>query len=85
MANKVLYFSASWCAPCRVVGTHVKELEEEFKEVDFEKIDVDEQAELASKQGVRAVPTLVHLQDGQEVARVSGARSKKDLIKDLQL
>jgi len=85
MANKVLYFSASWCAPCRVVGKHVDKLEAEFKEVEFEKIDVDEQPELALERSVRAVPTLVHLQDGQEVARVSGAHSKKDLIRDLQL
>jgi thioredoxin-like negative regulator of GroEL len=83
--NEVLYFSAVWCAPCRVVSNNVERLKAQYPDVKFRKIDVDESAEAASAFQIRSVPTLVHLQDGKEVARVVGARTVDDLAKGLGL
>lgn len=85
MIEEVLYFSAVWCAPCRVVSNNVERLKLQYPEVKFTKIDVDERAETASTFQVRSIPTLVHLQDGKEVARVVGAKTVEDLAKGLRL
>ncbi len=83
--SEVLYFSAPWCAPCRVVGRSVEKIDKQFADVTFRKVNIDDEAELAREHGVRSIPTLVHLKDGREIARVVGARTKDDLIKELGL
>ena len=83
--SEVLYFSAKFCAPCRVVSKSVEKLDVEHKEVTFTKIDIEEDPERADEFGVKSLPTLVHLVDGKEVARVTGARTKEDLAKELEL
>ncbi len=85
MSQEVFYFSAKWCGPCQVVGRSVKKLAAESPKIVFRKIDVDEDPELAKEYGVRSLPTLVHLVDDVEVARVIGARTKEDIAKELKL
>lgn len=85
MIDQVLYFSATWCAPCRVVAANVERLRQRYPQVEFRKVDVDEYAEEASTQGIRSVPTLVHIRDGIEVGRVVGAKTVDDLAKGLGL
>lgn len=84
--SKVLYFSAVWCAPCRVMSNSFKKLTEEFPQIDFQKIDVDDGGSEVDTFGVRSIPTMVHLdEEGVEIARVVGSRTKEDLIRDLSL
>jgi thioredoxin 1 len=85
MTDEVLYFSAIWCAPCRVVSSNVERLKIQYPQVKFTKVDVDQEAAAASTFQIRSVPTLVHLQDGKEVARVVGAKTVDDLAKGLRL
>ena len=85
MNDIVYYFSAKWCAPCKVVSPSVEALELKFPAVKFQKVDVDEEYELADKYSIRSMPTLVHVKDGVEVARVVGARTRDDIIKELKL
>jgi thioredoxin 1 len=47
-----------------------------FKNVNFVNIDVDQQFEVASKYGIRSVPTVVIEKNGQEVKRMSGLQSE---------
>jgi len=83
--SEVLYFSAKWCGPCIVVGKSVEKIDAQFEDVTVKKVDIDVESELAQEYGVRSIPTLVHLKDGHEVARVVGARTKEDLINELGL
>jgi thioredoxin 1 len=69
--KEVLKFSASWCGPCKMLAMTVKELDDNT--VPIKDIDIDENLELATKYGIRGVPTLVLLENGNEVKRVSGA------------
>lgn len=85
MSDTVIYFSATWCGPCKAVGKAVEDLQADFPDVEFHKVDVDEQPEQASKHSVRAMPTLVRFQDGTEVARVVGAKPKSVLVQELGL
>jgi thioredoxin 1 len=69
-------FSASWCGPCKVLAPVMNEVKGQFSNVIFEDIDVDENFELASKYGVRSVPTVVLEKDGIEINRFVGVQSK---------
>jgi thioredoxin 1 len=66
-------FYADWCAPCRVVGPVLDQIAEDYaNRVDVYKVDVDTSPELASRFGVRSIPTLVVFKDGQPVETVVG-------------
>lgn len=79
MAVKVLDFWAEWCPPCKLMDPLVQELEKEFAgKVEFVKINVDEQGDLAQKYGVMSIPSYVIEKDEKEVARTTGARSKEE-------
>ena len=78
---KVLDFSATWCGPCRQLAPTIETLEKEYAgKVVFEKIDVDQNSELAGKYGIEAIPTLVYLDAlGQEIERTTGIVSETDI------
>ena len=76
-------FWAAWCGPCRTVGPIVEELADEYKgKVKVAKLDVDSNKEVASKYGVRGIPTLMLFKDGQVVDQIVGA-VPKSRIKEL--
>jgi thioredoxin 1 len=66
-------FYADWCTPCRVVAPIVDRLAEEYAErVGVYKVDVDTSPELASRFGVRSIPTLVVFKEGRPVETLVG-------------
>ena len=76
----ILDFSASWCIPCRALEGAVRRVEEEYQgRVQVNRIDVDENPEIAKALGVYGIPTLVALHDGKEIARQTGSMSKTAL------
>ena len=74
--RKILYFTAAWCGPCKALGPIMDSLQ---GQVNFDKIDVDTNTELLAQYGVRGVPSLVLLENGEEVSRLVGVQSK-DII-----
>ena len=48
-------FWATWCGPCRAISPILETLSEQYEGVDFYKVDVDEQGEIAQEYGVKAV------------------------------
>jgi thioredoxin 1 len=56
---EVKQFSASWCGPCRMLTPIINEVKSELTQANFQYIDVDEQSDMASKYGVRGVPTVI--------------------------
>lgn len=82
----LLDFWASWCGPCRMVAPAVEEISEEVKGVaKVGKINIDEEAELASRFRVMSIPTLMVIKDGKISATAIGARPKKDILKMLEV
>jgi thioredoxin 1 len=70
-------FWAEWCGPCRMVSPVVEELAGEYSgKINFVKVNVDENNELASKYNVFSIPTLAIFNKGQIVAQQVGAASK---------
>ena len=69
----VVDFTADSCPPCRALAPLYHRLSGEFAEkLDFALVDLAEHGEVASRLGVRAMPTLIFFQHGRELARVVG-------------
>jgi thioredoxin len=75
----IIDFWAEWCGPCKKLSPIFEELSGEIDEVNFGKVDMEENQELGGKMGVRALPTLLIVKDGEEVARNTGVMSKDQL------
>ncbi|MGL4722380.1 MAG: thioredoxin [Desulfovibrionaceae bacterium] len=75
-------FWAPWCAPCRALAPIIDSLAIEYKDnVKIVKIDIDENPDVATKYGVRSIPTLILFDKGQMVDQM--ASGTKDAIKQL--
>ncbi|EIN14269.1 thioredoxin [Punctularia strigosozonata HHB-11173 SS5] len=69
----VIDFWATWCGPCRIISPVFEQLSEHFGDVEFYKVDVDEQPDIAQEVGVRAMPTFAVFKSGQKVKETVGA------------
>jgi len=77
----LLDFTAAWCGPCKAMTPALEALAEETHgTLVVGKVDVDTSPDLASRFGVRGMPTLVVLRDGHEVKRRVGAANKAALL-----
>lgn len=70
-------FHAAWCAPCKALAPTINEVKSSFTGVSFSEVDIDEDYEAATKYGIRSVPTVVVLKDGNEVQRIVGNQPKQ--------
>ena len=75
----IIDFWAEWCQPCKMLAPHFEELSEEMSDVKFGKVDMEAHQQVGTSMGVRALPTLIIMQNGEEVARKAGAMNKADL------
>ena len=77
-------FTAVWCPPCRTIAPHVAAVARDFEgQVRVGQVDADGNPELASRYGVRGLPTLLMFSGGQVVGQLVGAVPKariRDLV-----
>lgn len=78
---KMIDFWAQWCAPCRVISPLVDEL---AKDYNVEKINVDDNNDMALQYNIRSIPTFVFLKDGVEVERIVGVVSKETFVETFE-
>ncbi len=77
-------FWAPWCGPCRMIAPVIEELADEYDgKAKICKVNTDEEQEIAVKFGIRSIPTLIFLKDGQVVDQIVGAQSKQVLADKL--
>ena len=76
----LLDFWAPWCGPCRMVVPIVEEIALERADIKVGKVNVDEEPDLANQFGVMSIPTLVVMENGKEVSRSVGAKSKDGIL-----
>jgi len=89
MAKPVLMdFYAVWCGPCKLQTPELEKLKEMIGDaVEIQKIDVDQNMNLARKYGIQVVPTLIIEKDGEVKERLEGvtpAETLKKLLEPLQ-
>src|SRR5579859_1647829 len=77
----VIDFGATWCPPCNKLAPIFSEISQldEFKNISFVKVDIEEASDLASDYSITSVPTLIVLKDGKIAARQSGFSGKPAL------
>ncbi len=73
----VIDFSAAWCGPCKKIAPIIEELTDEYAgKVVIGKCDVDENDDLTAKFGIRNVPTVLFIKNGEVVDKHVGAATK---------
>ena len=81
----VIDFWAEWCGPCRMLSPIIEEMAAEYEgKAVIGKCDVEGADEIAAKFGVRNIPTIVFLKNGELVDKQVGACKKGDLVAKLE-
>ncbi len=79
MSVRLKDFYADWCGPCKTQDPILDDLAEDYPDVDFEKVDVEEEQEIANQYQVRSLPTLIIENDDGVVDRFVGVTQREDL------
>ena len=79
-----MYFGAKWCGPCRQFGPVFEQAESSFPNVEFTKIDIDEDQAAAMKYGITSVPTIIMVENDVEIWRELGAMSEDKFTQAVQ-
>lgn len=76
----VVDFWAEWCGPCKMISPIIEELSKDYEgKALVGKVNVDENPDLSVKFGIRSIPTILFLKDGEVVDKLVGATSKQVL------
>lgn len=81
----VVDFWATWCGPCRAVAPIVAQLAEEYDgKVVVGKCDVEESEDIAAEFGIRNIPTILFIKNGEVVDKFVGATTKAKLQEKIE-
>lgn len=76
----LLDFWASWCGPCRMVSPILDEIAEERPDIKVCKVNVDEEAQLATQFNIMSIPTLMVFKNGEKTNQALGALPKARIL-----
>ncbi len=78
-------FWAAWCGPCKMLTPIIDELAEDYKDTAvIGKVDVDNNPQVSNQFGIRSLPTILFLKNGEIVDKHIGVTSKAVLDKKIQ-
>ena len=75
-------FWAPWCGPCLSMAPHFEAAAKSLEpRVRLAKVDTEAEPALASRFGIRSIPTMILIKSGKEIARQSGAVGGEDIVR----
>ena len=78
----ILDFWAEWCQPCKMLSPTVEAIADEYEEkIKVGKLNVDDNPNVATKYGIRGIPTLLFFKGGEVVQQMVGVKSKAEIKK----
>lgn len=81
--NVVVDFYADWCGPCKMLGPVLEGISENYPNVNFVKVNVDDNEELAAEFGIMSIPAVFMLKDGKTVNKFVGSLPERSIIEKL--
>ncbi|MFC6725307.1 thioredoxin family protein [Halobium palmae] len=79
MTVRLKDFYADWCGPCKTQDPILEDLEGDYPDVSFEKVNVDEEQDVANQYQVRSLPTVVVENEDGVVDRFVGVTQREDI------
>lgn len=81
----VIDFSATWCGPCRQLAPIIEELAKEYDgRIAVGKCDIEEAVDLTDEYGIRNIPTVLFIKNGEVVDKFVGSKSKAEVQKKFE-
>ena len=75
--RELYYFTAGWCQPCQVLGPTMSVI---GQRVPVRKVDVDYTPDIIEKFNVRNIPTVILVENGNEIRRFTGVKSHDEIM-----
>ena len=72
-------FYAEWCGPCKMLSPILEELTNEYPDINFVKVDCDQEMALAEKYGIMSIPAIFMFKDGEILSHTGGYRGKDEM------
>ncbi|KRN24919.1 thioredoxin family protein [Lacticaseibacillus camelliae] len=81
--KQMLFFTAGWCPDCAFIKPAMPEIEQDFADYTFIKVDRDDNIKVAQEMGVMGIPSFIAFEDGKEIGRfVNKDRKTKQQVED---
>lgn len=85
---QVIDIWAPWCGPCKQMMPLIEDLATEYNvpdsQVQIQKVNADEDPVFVEKHGVKAIPTLLFIKNGEVVDKLIGSKSRADIVKTIE-
>ena len=72
-------FYADWCGPCKMLAPILEELDNEYPDISFIKVNCDDEIKLAERYGIMSIPAVFMFKDGNIIDNTGGYRGKDEM------